>query len=119
MPPSVQRVILLGNSKTYMDGVRQLLRPLFPDFADLNQVAFSAGGRTWVFVCHPKAQGARVEQWLTDPATSSSGTKRELAMEAIAISQARGILEAAGKSDTKASGIGVKRLVKASGMVVH
>lgn len=120
MPPSVRRVILLGNSQTYMDGVRQLLRPLFQDFKDLNQVAFTAGGRTWVFVCHPKAQGARVEQWLTDPTTTSSGSKRDLAMDAIAMSQVQELLEAANDDPpTVRRGIGVKRLVKANGTILH
>lgn len=83
MPPTVRRVVLLGVGDDYVSGVRQILRKVFDDFADINAMSFQAAGKTWVFAVHPSKPN-RVEEWLTAAADTKSGTKREQAKSALA-----------------------------------
>lgn len=53
LPDSVKRVVLLGTTNAYMKGVKALMHQQFNDFQELNEVAFHAQGRTWVFASHP------------------------------------------------------------------
>jgi len=106
MPFTAQIVVLLGSSTVYINGIIKLIRKTFPDFAYLNDVAFRADGRTWIFVVHPKAQGNQVADWLTGPAESVAGAKRALAITAV-----RAALKAKAET-TPVSPIGLRRLVK-------
>ncbi len=87
MPASVHRVVLLGNSDAYVKGIRRLINQAFGDYSAINDMAFRAGGRTWIFTVHPAAQGNRVAEWIEEPASTSSGRKREAAMHAVRLSQ--------------------------------
>src|SRR5690606_38307207 len=82
MAGSVQRVVLLSNDARYISGVRSLIREQYPDFADINPMAFFAGGRRWVFVIHPAAQGPHVPAWLDGDPGVGLGLKREMAIAA-------------------------------------
>ncbi|NDK37868.1 hypothetical protein DT603_03325 [Pseudoxanthomonas gei] len=111
MPFTAKVVVLLGSSPVYINGIIKLIRKTFPDFAYINEVAFKADGRTWVFVVHPKAQGNQVTDWLTGLATSVAGAKRGLAITAVSAA-----LKA--KVDAAPSSlIGLRRLVKRTPVV--
>src|SRR5690606_2333566 len=85
MPPSVRRVVLLGLGDHYVKGVRQMMRRIFDDFTDINNVAFQAGGKTWVFAIHPsKSTGSHFKAWLEADKDATLGRKRSLAQAAIA-----------------------------------
>lgn len=107
MPASVRRVVLLGLGDDYVVGVRQILRQVFDDFADINEVAFQAAGKVWVFAIHPsKSTGSHFKPWLTADKMTTLGRKRTLAQAAIARSYA--------EQDAlqQPSRIGTRRLVK-------
>ena len=88
MPHSVRRVVLLGTSDAFVKGIRRMVRQAFEDYADINDMAFSAGGRTWVFAVHPKAQANGADKWVKAEPDSVSGRKREHAKLALARSYA-------------------------------
>ena len=52
LPESVETVVLLGTTEAYVEGVKGLMREQFSDYQDVNEVAFRAQGRTWVFASH-------------------------------------------------------------------
>lgn len=105
LPTSVRRVVLLGTTDSYVNGVRAMLRRIFPDFADINPMAFFAEGRIWVFAVHPQ-QDDRVAQWIQDSIHGIAGKKRVWAQTAIARSYAQ--------ETARPTRIGTKRLVKRS-----
>lgn len=107
MPTTVQRVVLLGTGDEYVRGVRQILRRVFDDFVDINNMAFRAANKTWVFAVHPSKPN-RVTDWLDSHPDSTSGRKRELAVAAIAKSYQ--VDEPASQPST----IGQRRVVKRS-----
>lgn len=83
LPASVKRVVLLGSGDEYVAGVRHILREVFSDFADINPMAFTANGRTWVFAVHPSRDN-RVRDWVEGAPSGKAGQKRGLAQAAIA-----------------------------------
>lgn len=103
LPASVKRVVLLGTTDAYIQGIRLILRRTFPDFSDINPVSFRADGRIWVFAVHPQQDNCVVD-WIEKDATYVAGQKRVWAQAAIARSY-----EA---EDTRPSRIGTKRVFK-------
>lgn len=83
LPGSVATVVLLGTTDAYITGVKVLLRDQFPDYKDINEVAFTAQGRTWVFAAHPSPANGEFKNWLTGDRLSASGRKRISALQAL------------------------------------
>ena len=104
IPPSVRRVVLFGTTDRYVQGVHAIMRTVFPDYAWVNDMAFSAGGRIWVFAVHP-SYANRVQEWIHAPAQSRPGRKRALALQALGQFVGAPV-------ESKPSRIGVKVLVK-------
>jgi len=63
LPASVQTVVLLDTADTYVKGVKDLMRGRFSDYRDINDVAFSAQGRVWVFAAHPSPANGEFGNW--------------------------------------------------------
>lgn len=63
MPSSVTHVVLLGNDDRYVAGVKQIMRSVFPDYRDVNPMAFHARGATWVFAVHPSPANGHFADW--------------------------------------------------------
>ena len=104
MPATVRRVVLFGTTDRYVTGVQAIMRSVFPDYRQVNEVAFTAAGRVWVFVVHP-SRPERVAEWLTAAPSTKAGRKRVLAVDAMA--RFNGPAPA-----VKPSNIGRKTLVK-------
>lgn len=83
IPGSARTVILLGTTDVYVKGVKALMRSQFPDYTDINDVAFTAQGRVWVFAAHPSPANGEFGNWLTGDPSSASGRKRLLALQAL------------------------------------
>ena len=83
LPSSVATVVLLGTTDAYITGVKALLRDQFPDYSDINDVAFTAQARTWVFAAHPSPANGEFKNWLTGDRSSASGRKRISALQAL------------------------------------
>lgn len=98
-------MVLLGTTDSYVNGVRVILRRIFPDFADINAMAFYAEGRIWVFAVHPQRDD-RVAQWIQDSTHGTAGKKRAWAQAVIARSYAQ--------ETALPTRVGTKRLVKRS-----
>lgn len=80
LPESVETVVLLGTTDSYVKGVKDLMRELFPDYQDLNDVAFRAQGRTWVFASHPSGANGTFGDWVAGDPSTESGRKRRQAL---------------------------------------
>lgn len=89
LPASVETVILLGTTDAYIEGVKNLMRAQFRDYHPLNDMAFRAQGRTWVFAAHPSPANGEFNRWLDAGATSASGRKRLLAQRALGVDGSR------------------------------
>lgn len=63
MPSSVTHVVLLGNDDRYVAGVKQIMRSAFPDYRDVNPMAFHARGAAWVFAAHPSPANGHFAGW--------------------------------------------------------
>lgn len=83
LPDSVERVVLLGTTDAYMKGVKALMREQFNDFQELNEVAFRAQGRTWVFASHPSPANGTFQAWIDGDAATEPGRKKRLALQAL------------------------------------
>ncbi|MBH1604620.1 hypothetical protein I5U63_06090 [Stenotrophomonas maltophilia] len=83
LPDSVERVVLLGTTDAYMKEVKALMRQQFNDFQDLNEVAFRAQGRTWVFASHPSPANGTFQAWIDGDVTTEPGRKKLLASQAL------------------------------------
>jgi len=83
LPPTLKLVILLGTDDRYIESARALVGSLHRDCAEVNSVAFRAGGALWVHATHPSPGNGHFNAWVSGPATSKSGQKRELALQAI------------------------------------
>lgn len=83
VPASVQVVVLLGTTDAYIEGAKNLMRGQFSDYRDINDVAFSAQGRVWVFAAHPSPANGEFGKWLARNTSSTSGRKRLLALQAL------------------------------------
>lgn len=108
MPDSVQRVVLLGTTPAYIKGVKAQMKSVFPDYAEINAVAFKANGRVWVFVVHPATKDNRYREWMEDAADTSAGHKREMAVHAF------GTLAPA---QPRLISVGTKRVIKRVALV--
>lgn len=85
LPVSVETVVLLGTDDRYVEGVKSLMLHQFKDFQDINEMAFRADGRKWVFGAHPSPANGTFRQWLEDDASTASGRKRSLAQMALGL----------------------------------
>lgn len=83
LPTSVESVVLLGTTDAYIKGVKSLMHAHFGDYREINEVAFAAQGRTWVFVAHPSPANGEFKQWLAGDPSSASGRKQRLAVQAL------------------------------------
>ncbi|HIE0523720.1 TPA: hypothetical protein ACXJLS_000307 [Stenotrophomonas maltophilia] len=83
LPDSVERVVLLGTTDAYMKGVKALMRQQFNDFQEINEVAFSAQGRTWVFASHPSPANGTFQAWIDGDTATEPGRKKRLALQAL------------------------------------
>ena len=83
IPASVRTIILLGTTDAYVKGVKALMRSQFSDYMDINDVAFRAQGRVWVFAAHPSPANGEFGKWLGAAPLSASGQKRLLALQAL------------------------------------
>jgi hypothetical protein len=84
LPPSVKVVVLLGTSDQYIKNTMRVIGGLYRDFAEVNSVAFTAGGALWVYATHPSGENRHLNEWLNDPPTTTAGRKRADAVEALA-----------------------------------
>lgn len=83
LPESVEAVVLLGTTDAYVKGVKRLMRDQFPDYQDINDVAFRAQGRTWVFASHPSGANGTFGDWVAGDGSTKSGRKRRQALAAL------------------------------------
>lgn len=83
LPESVETVVLLGTTDAYVKGVKRLMRDQFPDYQDVNEMAFRAQGRTWVFAAHPSGANGTFGDWVTGDGSTESGRKRRQALAAL------------------------------------
>lgn len=91
LPASVRTVVLLGTTDTYVKGVKGLMHSRFEDFREVNEVAFMAQGRMWVFAAHPSPANGEFKAWLAGDPSSTSGRKRRLAAQALGAAPKPGI----------------------------
>lgn len=85
LPASVETVVLLGTDNGYVKGVKELMRAQFSDFQEVNEMAFKADGRKWVFGAHPSPANGTFKNWVEDDAGTTSGRKRRLAQRALMV----------------------------------
>lgn len=83
LPASIQLVVLLGTSETYIKKTRGLIAGLYSDFTTINQVSFQAGGALWVYVTHPSPGNGYFNAWIKNGRNDKSGYKRILTQQAI------------------------------------
>ncbi len=83
LPESVETVVMLGTTDAYVKGVKGLMREQFSDYQDVNDVAFRAQGRTWVFASHPSGANGTFGEWVAGDGSTKSGRKRLLALTAL------------------------------------
>ncbi len=83
LPESVETVVMLGTADAYLKGVKGLMREQFSDYQDINDVAFRAQGRTWVFASHPSGANGTFGEWVAGDGSTESGRKRLLALAAL------------------------------------
>ena len=83
LPASVRTVVLLGSAAAYIEGVKALMATVFSDYRELNEVAFLAAGRPWIFAAHPSPGNGHFASWLNEPDTGQQGRKRTLAISAL------------------------------------
>jgi hypothetical protein len=83
LPGSIQTVVLLGSATAYVEGVMALMATIFPDFRRINDVAFQAARRLWVFATHPSPGNGHFASWLGEQDSGKQGCKRALAVAAL------------------------------------
>jgi hypothetical protein len=83
-PESLQRVILLGTNKIYIQKTKELFRHLYPDFNNVNDVAFKTRGLVWIYVAHPSKANGRFKAWRDAKPDNLFGQKCLLARAALA-----------------------------------
>lgn len=86
LPDSVEVVVLLGTTDAYVKGVKALMQARFNDYHEINDVAFTAQGRRWVFAAHPSPANGEFKHWLAGDPSSTSGRKQLLAIQALGAS---------------------------------
>jgi len=83
LPSSVEAVVLLGTTPGYVKGVKGLMKAQFADYQDINELAFRAQGRTWVFASHPSGANGTFGAWVAGDSSNESGRKKHLAQNAL------------------------------------
>jgi len=83
LPASVEKIVMLGTTDAYIKGVKALMGSQFADYRNINDVAFSAQGRVWVFAAHPSPANGEFKHWLGGDMASASGRKLQLALQAL------------------------------------
>ena len=85
LPGTVKLVILLGTSESYIKKTTELLKRLYPDFASVNHVSFTAGAALWVYAAHPSPANGHFDAWVSKGAEDRSGNKRMLAQQSVSM----------------------------------
>lgn len=83
LPASVEKIVMLGTTDAYIKGVKALMGSQYADYRNINDVAFSVQGRTWVFAAHPSPANGEFKHWLGGDMASASGRKLQLALQAL------------------------------------
>lgn len=83
LPRSVELVVLLGTSETYIRRTTALFRGLYQDFKIVNHVSFKAGGVLWLYATHPSPGNGNFKAWVNNGAEDISGNKRLLALKVL------------------------------------
>lgn len=84
LPSTLKVIFFLGTADTYVREVKLVIKRQYPEsYQDLNQMAFRADGKKWVFIAHPSPANGTFGNWLS--ASDVSGAKRDLACEALGI----------------------------------
>ncbi|MDB4627958.1 hypothetical protein OAF82_00030 [bacterium] len=83
LPSSVQRVIMLGVSDSYVRATSNLLFQIFPDARKINPMAVRTGQVTWTYATHPSPANGHFKTWLEGDPESSLGRKRTQAIAAL------------------------------------
>lgn len=86
LPKSVEVVIFLGVANAYIENCWDLVSGLYGDARRINGVAYQASGKLFVHVAHPSPANGTFNQWCHETEGTAS-VKRELALEALSISQ--------------------------------
>lgn len=89
LPNRLRLVILLGNSDGHIKRVQKAIGRIYTDLLphpEAPDVAFTAGGRTWVHLLHPANRRDRNrDAWLAGDAGTGSGQKALAARRALAL----------------------------------
>jgi hypothetical protein len=87
LPESLQLVLMLGTTETYIRGCRSVVRSLHgQNFSDLNEVSYQTGRVIWTHVSHPSPLNGHHSAWIAGDPTTTPGRKRLLACDAVALS---------------------------------
>jgi len=89
LPSSVEAVVLLGTTPGYVKGVKSLIKAQFADYQEINELAFRAQGRTWVFASHPSGANGTFGAWVAGDSSNESGRKKHLAQDALSTNFSR------------------------------
>jgi hypothetical protein len=84
LPERTRLIVILGVDDGYIRECQKLVYNLYPkDFRTINEVAYGTPQHLWVHVTHPSPGNGTRNQWLSGPEYSTSGRKRELALQTI------------------------------------
>lgn len=76
LPESVEVVVMLGTTDSYVDGCRSLIKSLHPiTFREINNSAYRTGPITWVHIAHPSGMNGHFDPWIAADHNTSSGRK--------------------------------------------
>lgn len=83
LPVTTSKVVLLGNGDAYVNKTGKVLKRLYSDFKQVNEMAYQAGGALWVYAAHPSPGNGHFESWAAGAADSAQGKKRQLTIDAL------------------------------------
>lgn len=88
LPDRLRLVVLLGNSDGHIKRVQKAIGRIYTDLLphpEAQDIAFTAGGRTWVHLLHPaNRRDSNRDAWLAGDAGTVSGQKALAARRAVA-----------------------------------
>jgi len=82
LSPRTRRVLLLGNTDSYIAALRKLIGRLRGPVTEVNDVAYVSGDVLFVHLAHPSPGNGHFNEFIEGRKTS--GVKRDLAREALA-----------------------------------
>ena len=84
LPSSVRVVVMLGTGDPYITGCKTVIRSLYGSgFRDINDVAYSTPGVTWVHIAHPSGLNGHFDNWMAGSDEHASGRKLTSALSAL------------------------------------